>query len=135
MLYMFRATVFPSSGGQLYECNFWYNHSVSGRPVCRSRRNHFLLDLHTGFFFVVPLFFKTLVAGGRSINVSDRTMYGAFTVETRDHKRVFVFRLYEYKTCRNIFQINVLEFSKIYNRVACQYGEDVRVKKIYRCRL
>jgi len=25
---MFRATVFSSSGGQLYEYNFWYNHSV-----------------------------------------------------------------------------------------------------------
>jgi hypothetical protein len=25
---MFRTTICSSSGGQLYECNFWYNHSV-----------------------------------------------------------------------------------------------------------
>jgi len=25
---MFRATMCSSSGGQLYEYNFWYNHSV-----------------------------------------------------------------------------------------------------------
>ena len=27
-LIMFRATMCSSSGGQLYEYNFWYNHSV-----------------------------------------------------------------------------------------------------------
>jgi len=26
---MFRATMWSSSGGQLYEYNFWYNHCVS----------------------------------------------------------------------------------------------------------
>jgi len=36
---MFRATMFSSSGGQLYEYNFWYNHSVLVE---------FHLDLHTG---------------------------------------------------------------------------------------
>jgi len=25
---MFRATIYSSSGGQLYEYSFWYNHSV-----------------------------------------------------------------------------------------------------------
>jgi hypothetical protein len=28
ILYMFRVTMCSSSGGQLYEYNFWYNHSV-----------------------------------------------------------------------------------------------------------
>jgi hypothetical protein len=28
VLYIFRATMSSSSGGQLYEYNFWYNHSV-----------------------------------------------------------------------------------------------------------
>jgi len=27
ILYMFQATMCSSSGGQLYEYNFWYNHS------------------------------------------------------------------------------------------------------------
>jgi len=46
---MFRATMCSSSGGQLYEYNFWYNHSVlvavryagqdathTGRPLTQS---------------------------------------------------------------------------------------------------
>jgi len=32
---MFRATVCSSSGGQLYEYNFWYSHSV-GQPLTQS---------------------------------------------------------------------------------------------------
>jgi hypothetical protein len=28
ILYMFQATVCSSPGGQLYEYNFWYNHSA-----------------------------------------------------------------------------------------------------------
>jgi len=35
---MFRATMRSSSGGQLYEYNFWYNHSVlvAVRPLTQS---------------------------------------------------------------------------------------------------
>jgi len=38
---MFRTTMCSSSGGQLYEYNFWYNHSVLvavriGRPLTQS---------------------------------------------------------------------------------------------------
>ena len=39
---MFRTTLCSSSGGQLYEYNFWYNHSVlvAVRTVRRSRWNY-----------------------------------------------------------------------------------------------
>ena len=42
ILYMFRTTLCSSSGGQLYEYNFWYNHSVlvAVRTVRRSRWNY-----------------------------------------------------------------------------------------------
>jgi hypothetical protein len=32
---MFRATLYSSSGGQLYEYNFWYNHCVLVAVRCR----------------------------------------------------------------------------------------------------
>jgi len=42
ILYMFRSTMCSSSGGELYEYNFWYNHSVlvavrhDGGPLTQS---------------------------------------------------------------------------------------------------
>ena len=43
---MFRAPLFSSSGGQLYEYKFWYNHSVLVAVRYAGRDGH--LDLHTG---------------------------------------------------------------------------------------
>jgi hypothetical protein len=42
-LYMFRALLFPSSGGQLYQYSIWYRHSAlgdcSGHMLRKSSRN------------------------------------------------------------------------------------------------
>jgi len=43
---MFRATLCSSSGGQLYEYNFWYNHCVLVVVRYAGQVGH--LDLHTG---------------------------------------------------------------------------------------
>ena len=40
---MFQATMCSSSGGQLYEYNFWYNHSALVAVRCAGQ-----IDLHTG---------------------------------------------------------------------------------------
>jgi hypothetical protein len=39
ILYMFRATLCSFSGGQLYEYNFWYNHSVLAAVRYRTPAN------------------------------------------------------------------------------------------------
>jgi len=50
ILYVFRATLCSSSGGQLYEYNFWYNHSVlvavryTGRPLTLSDYTRFCIN-------------------------------------------------------------------------------------------
>jgi len=52
---MFRATVYSSSGGQLYEYNLWYNHSVlvAGRYTGNFWYNHSVLvaGRYTGNFW------------------------------------------------------------------------------------
>ena len=45
ILYMFRATVCSSSGGQLYEYNFWYNHSENEwSEITKVTRIHHVCD-------------------------------------------------------------------------------------------
>jgi len=46
---MLRATICSSSGGQLYEYNFWYNHSVLVVIQYAGEMELFHLDLHTGW--------------------------------------------------------------------------------------
>ena len=41
---MFRATLYSSSGGQLYEYNFWYNHSVLVAKTCKEDSNKHIIE-------------------------------------------------------------------------------------------